>query len=313
MRIASAFLLLLSTAAALAGEEAHPELSRVMDRLRPWIETRRPEATVTIENGRLLVRHRTRTYLAHPLLKTGDYAAEPREMEGPDREGFRLELSVKGPKFAEVTARVYPRTVREPYWSAHCALLPLKGGEGFLHLVLRYGARCPRELLEDLLGCLAPDGGADVIRIELSARKRYGEGEPIRIDLRRLGGPGDRPLPARWEDLSLVAEVRADGEAARFLVLSPNLARFLAPPPGPAPTRENLMDLTSEFWRGARGPFRPEPGVYRLTMFAFVAVHRAPPGTRANPYPARGHLQQTVTSNTVEFEVVLAEGPKEDR
>lgn len=120
-----------------------PVLTRLEARLTETLHQSSPQATVGYDEGRLVARFRTQTFLVHALGRRMDrsiphYNPKPFPEIGPDYGGFALELFTDANPSQQALAA--GNLEREPYWTRYFMYYQLRnpGGLPYLWVTLKY-------------------------------------------------------------------------------------------------------------------------------------------------------------------------------
>ncbi len=96
----------------------------------------------------LTVRYQTRKFWVYSRYMTGAIALQPEQEEGPDYQGFLMEISEHPGSYEGQL--VSGQTLSEPYWKTYVAAYPTKGENRYLWISLSYGARTDSQLIEKI-------------------------------------------------------------------------------------------------------------------------------------------------------------------
>jgi len=122
-------------------------LLRIEGKLKVALKNACPEATFTWKGTALTVEHKTQQFMVHNIDKDGRIAKDALQESGPSHAGFQLTLFVdRGARQAAV-----PQDVREAYWNSHMNKHYFdEKKEGYVWVVLLYGVKTDRQLLEQI-------------------------------------------------------------------------------------------------------------------------------------------------------------------
>jgi len=121
-----------------------PVLTRLEAHLTETLHQSSPQATVGYEEGHLIARFRTQTFLVHALGRRMDrfaphYNPKPYPEIGPDYGGFALELFTDANPSQQALMAGHLEE-REPYWTRYFMYYQLRnpGGLPYLWVTLKY-------------------------------------------------------------------------------------------------------------------------------------------------------------------------------
>jgi hypothetical protein len=112
-----------------------PVLPKLRWRLRRVLETYYREAFARVDGDVLVIEHKTRAFLIHHPLKTGEWQ-EARETRGPDRGGILARIELRSGRYDG--AAVLPQTFDDRYFKTLVMAEAAPDGSSYLYVHLSY-------------------------------------------------------------------------------------------------------------------------------------------------------------------------------
>ena len=135
--------------------DAHTPHPKVVT-LKPGIEAliaHLEEATVTVDSRGLVAAYRVQPFQVHSVLKDGTIRPEARTVDGPNKAGFLLTVSVKASPRYQGPVVLSPDGfgfIRNTYWNTEVREIKLPGGTAHAWVTLARGF----DVDEDLMAAL---------------------------------------------------------------------------------------------------------------------------------------------------------------
>lgn len=111
-----------------------------------------PKADVFQKDDHLVIKHGTMMFTVHDQWKTGEIRPETRQVEGPNFQGFILELRIKHGKY-DGPAMV-PQAIHRPYWTTYIDRPLHQDGKSYFVINYSYGSRFNEELMSEFFAVL---------------------------------------------------------------------------------------------------------------------------------------------------------------
>ena len=128
-------------------EESTKILTSIQTQLKTLFEKSKLDVAISVEDQTLTARYKTREFMVHIPLMTGQYQDAFKE-EGPDFKGLLVTLRV-GKGRREERQIVLPQTSKQPYWLVYLDMLPLKNGF-CLDVNIKYSPDFDVKLVEEI-------------------------------------------------------------------------------------------------------------------------------------------------------------------
>jgi hypothetical protein len=146
MRAIAITVLLLAGAGCVS---TAPGPREFVPRLTEAVRAHCPEATIESTRDWLDARYHTRTYLLHQRLKVGEEKAATREEEGPEADGFRLQVTLrKGPSPG---AEDLAQTRQGEYYPTYFDARSIRDGQKHYEIRFSFGPRVDPALKQAIL------------------------------------------------------------------------------------------------------------------------------------------------------------------
>jgi hypothetical protein len=123
-----------------------------------------PQVSIVLDGEKLTARYQTQTFLVHARDRTGKYAKDAHEEDGPNQGGFLLSVTIKDAHYDGPL--VIPQDLREPYWTTYLneyRLTRVGAGERYLWVNLSHGSGLCQVVLCQIKQCIAEVAGTDQI------------------------------------------------------------------------------------------------------------------------------------------------------
>lgn len=152
-----ALVLLILAPPSLRADDDNAVLESLRSEILASFGDEAPHVSTSLEENRLQVAYRTRSFLVHGASKTGEWSEEPREVEGPSYRGFRIRFVLQPASFNGAWARprndrgaTFAAAVPKPYWDERIWVMPLDDREQDVWIYLSHGRRADRAIQERL-------------------------------------------------------------------------------------------------------------------------------------------------------------------
>lgn len=106
--------------------ESPAALRQLEQRLKDYLKTTCPEAKVTLADDELVAQYRTMKFMVHPERRDGTYLEKAEEVQGPNRRGFLLRVTMRKEKYTGPL--VIPQEFWRTYWYTYFSEVPVNEG-----------------------------------------------------------------------------------------------------------------------------------------------------------------------------------------
>ena len=132
----------------------HPTLQALKLEIEKIAKESMPGAKAQFVNDTLVAEYKTRPYMVHTHLKTGEFAETSHEQTGPSAEGIMLRLYVGHGK-EYLGERVIRQDFHETYWMEYLDARAIKDKNEHVWMELAYGFKADPKTVDALKAAVA--------------------------------------------------------------------------------------------------------------------------------------------------------------
>ena len=148
----SLLISILALAVATLPCKAERPPDALVNKLTAVIREHCPNATVEVTEEAFRAKYQTMLFTVHDIQMTGNILPKPRQVEGPNYEGFLLDIRMqKGPYNGQL---VVPQVIHEPYWSTFFDGPSSEDGQNCYWINFSYGGGLDPKLKQAIMDAL---------------------------------------------------------------------------------------------------------------------------------------------------------------